>query len=66
MRRASDVYADLLRQAMKPNSLSYSALVSACEKGTEMRRSFDVSADMLRQAAGPNSVSYSAAQLSPL
>ena len=60
MRRASDVYADMLRQAMKPNLVSYSALISACEKGQEMRRAFDVCAAMLRQAMKPSTVSFNA------
>ena len=45
---------------MKPNMVSYSALISACEKGKELRRAFDVFARMLRQALKPNMVSYNA------
>ena len=50
----------MLRQALKPDIFSYSALISACEKGQELRRAFDVCAAMLRQGMKPNMVSYSA------
>ena len=45
-RLAFDVCADMLRQAMKPNMVSYSTLISACEKGKEMRRAFGGCEDM--------------------
>ena len=50
----------LLRQALKPDMVSYSALIIACEMGEELRRSFDVCVAMLRQALQPNMVSCSA------
>ena len=50
----------MLRQAMKPDRLSYGGLTSACEKGKEMRRACDVRADMLHQATDPDMVSYGA------
>ena len=40
--------------------VTYSALISACEKGQELRRAFDVCAEMRRQALEPNMVTYSA------
>ena len=56
----------MLRQALKPDMVSYSALISACEKGKEMRRTFDVCAAILRQAMKPNMVSYNALVTFPL
>ena len=48
--RAFDVYADMLRHAIRPNMVSPSALTSACAKGKDIRRAFDVCASTLRQA----------------
>ena len=48
------------RQALKPNLVSYNALISACEKGQELRKAFAVCVAMLRQALMANMVSYNA------
>ena len=56
MRRAFDVCVAMLRQALEPDMVSYSALISACEKGDELRWAFDVCVAMLRQALQPNMV----------
>ena len=58
MRRAFDVCANMLRQAMKPDRVSYNTLISACEKDEQMSRALDVCADMLHNAMHPNRVSY--------
>ena len=50
----------MLRQAMKPNMVSYNALISACEKGKELRRAVKVCDLMQRQGIKPNIVSYNA------
>ena len=60
MRRAFDVSAGMLRQAMKPTSVISSALISACEKVDEMLRALDNYAGMLRQVAMPDAVRYTA------
>ena len=54
MRRAFDVCVAMLRQALEPDMVSYSALISACEKGDELRWAFDVYAAMLRPALLPS------------
>ena len=54
MRRAFDVCAEMLRQALEPDMVSYNAVISACEKGDELRRAFDVCEARLRQALKPN------------
>ena len=38
----------MLRQALELNMVTYSALISACEKGQELRRAFDVCAELRR------------------
>ena len=48
----------MLCQALEPTLVTYSAVISACEKGQELRRAFDVCAVMLRQALQPNIASY--------
>ena len=50
----------MLRQAMKPNMVSYSALISCCAKGKKTHRAFDVWVAMLRQALKPNMAGYRA------
>ena len=50
----------MLRQALEPNMVTYSALISACGKGQELRRTFDVCEEMRRQALEPDMVTYSA------
>ena len=54
MRRAFDVCVAMLRQALKPDKVNYSALISAWEKGEELRWAFDVYAAMLRPALVPS------------
>ena len=49
----------MLCQALEPTLVTYSAVISACEKGQELRRAFDVCAEMLRQAREPTLVTYS-------
>ena len=44
----------MLRSALKPDMVSYNAVISDCEKGEELRRAFDVCEAMLRQALKPN------------
>ena len=43
----------MLRSALKPDMVSYNAVISVCEKGEELRRAFDVCEAMLRQALKP-------------
>ena len=50
----------MLRSALKPDMVSYNAVISACEKGEELLQAFDVCAVMMRQALAPDVVSYSA------
>ena len=45
---------------MKPNIVSYSAVIMDCAEDKDIGRAFDVCADMLRQAMKPNMVSHSA------
>ena len=40
--------------------VTYSALISACDKEQELRRVFDVCAVMMRQALEPDMVNYNA------
>ena len=54
MRRTFDVCVAMLRQALEPDMVSYSALISACEKGDELPWAFDVYAAMLRPALVPS------------
>ena len=42
MRRAFDVCAEILHQALKFDMVSYCALITACVQGTDKRRAFDV------------------------
>ena len=44
----------MLRQALAPDMVNYSALISAWEKGEELRWAFDVFAAMLRPALVPS------------
>ena len=50
----------MLRSALKPDIVSYNAVISACEKGEELLQAFDVCAAMMRQALEPDVVSYRA------
>ena len=50
----------MLRSALKPDMVSYNAVISVCEKGEELRRAFNVGEAMLRQALKPNMVSFNA------
>ena len=62
-RRAFDVCAALMRQAVKPDIDNYNALISFSLKGKAIRRAFEASrpcAAMPRQAMTPNMVSYRA------
>ena len=43
----------MLRQALEPTLVTYSAVINACEQGQELRWAFDVCAEMLRQALEP-------------
>ena len=57
MRRAVDVCAVMMRQALEPDMVTYNALISACGEGRELRRALDVCADMMHHALKPNLVS---------
>ena len=48
------------RQALEPNRVTHSALISACGAGQELRRAFDVCAEMRRRALETDMVTYSA------
>ena len=55
-----DVCVEMGCQALEPDMVTYSALISACGKGQELRRALNVCAEMWRQALEPDMVTYSA------
>ena len=47
--------------ALTPNVVSYSAAMSACEKGKQWEEAFALLQEIVRRVLTPNVVSYSAA-----
>ena len=50
----------MLRQRVAPDAITYSALISACEKGKQPGRALELFETMQRQGVVPNSITYSA------
>ena len=48
------------QQDMLPNVITYSALISACEKGKQPERALELFAAMKQQGVVPNVIAYSA------
>ena len=49
----------MLRQGIKPNFVTYSALTSACEKGQDLIKAVRLFEDVRRQGIKPTFVTYS-------
>merc|ERR1712211_63662 len=52
---------EMHKQSLEPNTITYSAAISACEKGQLPERALELLADMHKQSLEPNSITYSAA-----
>lgn len=64
MKQALDFFKDVQRQDIKPDAITYSALISACsacEKGHETQKAVDLLKCIQEQAFVPNMISYNAA-----
>ena len=48
------------QQSVVPNVITYSTLISACEKGNELERALEIFATMRQEGVVPNVVTYSA------
>ena len=48
------------RQEVVPNAITYSALISACEKGQQPKQAQEMLQAMQRQGVVPNFMTYSA------
>ena len=48
------------QQGMVPNVITYSALISACEKGKQPERALELFEAMKRQGVVPNVITYNA------
>ena len=48
------------RQGIKPTIVTYSALISACEKGQDLTKALQLSEDLQRQGIKPTIVTYNA------
>ena len=51
---------DSQRQGLKPDSVTYSALISACEKGQNLPKALQIWKDLQRQGVKPTIFTYSA------
>jgi len=47
-------------QGLIPNVITYSALISACEKSYQVEKAFGLFETMQRQGVVPNEITYSA------
>ena len=48
------------QQSLAPNVITYSALLSACEKGQQPERAWETYYDKQQQSLAPNVITYSA------
>ena len=48
------------RQGIKPDAITYSALISACETGADLKQAMHVFKIMQRQGISPDPIAYNA------
>ena len=58
--RALEVFAQMRGEGVRPDTITYSALISACEKGGQWERALEVFAQMRGEGVRPNTITYNA------
>jgi len=61
--KALAIFAALLRQSLVPEAITYSALVSTCEKGLEAGRALEIFEELLRQGLLPDAITIKSLML---
>ena len=54
------VFEAMIRQGEVPNTITYNALISACEKGKLPEQALKVFEALMQQGVVPNEITYSA------
>ena len=58
--KAFDLIAVMQRQALSADVITFSAAISACEKGSQPHKAFGLMAVMQRQALSPRAITFNA------
>jgi pentatricopeptide repeat domain-containing protein 1 len=53
-----EVYQDMLRTGCERSVITYSALISACEKAGQWQLALNLFGEMLRERCAPNVITY--------
>ena len=59
-RQAASLFDDMLREGIKPDVVTFSALISTCEKGEDLPKALQLCKDFQHQGIKPDVVTYSA------